>query len=63
MLKNKKIALEKKLGEIHTQEVQNRFDIYRNIADSEIKRLNRKILLDSQMYANFQNGFSKFSKI
>lgn len=62
MLKNKKIALEKKLGEIHTQEVQNRFDIYRNITDSEIKRLNQKILLDSQMYANFQMDFQNFQR-
>ena len=61
-LKNKQIALEKKLGEIHTQEVQNRFDIYRNITDSEIKRLNQKILLDSQMYANFQMDFQSFQR-
>ncbi|MCI8795239.1 MAG: hypothetical protein HFG89_00065 [Dorea sp.] len=62
MLKNKQIALEKKLGEIHAQEVQNRFDIYRNIADSEIKRLNQKILLDSKMYANFQMDFQRFRR-
>lgn len=62
MLKNKQIALEKKLGEIHAQEVQNRFDIYRNITDSEIKRLNQKILLDSQMYANLQMDFQRFQR-
>lgn len=62
MLKNKQIALEKKLGETHAQEVQNRFDIYRNITDSEIKRLNQKILLDSQMYANFQMDFQSFQR-
>lgn len=62
MLKNKQIAFEKKLGETHAQEVQNRFDIYRNITDSEIKRLNQKILLDSQMYANFQMDFQNFQR-
>lgn len=62
MLKNKQIAFEKKLGETHAQEVQNTFDIYRNITDSEIKRLNQKILLDSQMYANFQMDFQNFQR-
>lgn len=60
MLKNKQIASEKKLGDIRAQEIQNKFDIYKNITDSEIKRLNYKILLDSQMYANFQMDFQKF---
>lgn len=60
MLKNKQIVLEKKLGDIRAQEIQNKFDIYKNITDSEIKRLNHKILLDSQMYANFQMDFQRF---
>lgn len=61
-LKNRQIAFEKRFGEIRAQEVQNRFDIYKNITDSEIERLNRKILLDSQAYANTRRDFQRFQE-
>ena len=61
-LKNRQIAFEKRFGEIRAQGVQNRFDIYKNITDSEIERLNRKILLDSQAYANTRRDFQRFQE-
>lgn len=58
MLKNKLIALEKKLGEMSEQEIRNNFEIYRRTTDLEIKQLKGRLEFERVKYEDFQMEIS-----